>query len=121
MRAVLENILTDDVYADAMPIAEQLEKGIAKLIKEHGVPWHVVRVGLRAEIVNSERPPKNGTEALMFAHSEVEHALHLFCLNRGVVITPFHNMMLVCPETKGKYVRRLIEVLEEGMEALSNA
>lgn len=118
MRAVLEDILTEDTYAAAMPLAEKLERGIAELITKHGVPWHVVRVGLRAEIVNSERPPKNGTEALMFAHSEVEHALHLYCLNRGVVITPFHNMMLICPETKGKHVALLLDVLDEGMAAL---
>jgi glutamate-1-semialdehyde 2,1-aminomutase len=118
MRAVLEEILTDDVYARAMPLAETLEKGIAKLIAKHGLPWHVVRVGLRAEIVNSPTPPLNGTEALLFAHSEVEHALHLFCLNRGVVITPFHNMMLVCPETRECHVERLLEVLDAGMVEL---
>lgn len=122
MRAVLENILTDGVYKAAMPLAESLESGIAALIAKHDLPWHVVRVGLRAEIVNSQRPPRNGTEALLFAHSEVEHALHLYCLNRGVVITPFHNMMLVCPETRSCHVERLLDVLDAGMgEIAGNA
>lgn len=119
MRAVLENILTGDVYAQAMPLAAALHDGIAKLIAHHGLPWHVVRVGLRAEIVASQSQPKNGTEALMFAHSEVEHALHLYCLNRGVVITPFHNMMLVCPETRPGHVGQLLDVLDEGMGEVS--
>ncbi len=119
MRAVLENILTDDVYARALPLAEDLETGIAALIKHHGLPWHVVRVGLRAEIVNSPRPPKNGTEAKLFAHSDVEHALHLFCLNRGLVITPFHNMMLICPETRPEHIVALLDVLDNGMAELS--
>jgi len=79
----------------------------------------VVRVGLRAEIVNSEKRPKNGSEAKLFAHSDIEHALHLYCLNRGVVITPFHNMMLVCPETKEEDISQLLDVLDSGMAELS--
>ncbi len=78
-----------------------------------------MRVGLRAEIVSAGELPRNGTQALLYAHSDVEHALHLFCLNRGVVITPFHNMMLVCPQTKAEHVARLLDVLDEGMSDLS--
>jgi glutamate-1-semialdehyde 2,1-aminomutase len=63
--------------------------------------------------------PRNGTEALLHAHSDVEHALHLFCLNRGVVITPFHNMMLVCPQTGPEHITRLLDVLDTGMSELS--
>jgi glutamate-1-semialdehyde 2,1-aminomutase len=119
IRAVLESILTEDVYARAMPEAERLEAGIAALIAHHELPWQVVRVGLRAEIVSAPELPRNGTEALTHAHSEVEHALHLYCLNRGVVITPFHNMMLICPETRSEHVEQLLSVLDGGMSALS--
>lgn len=119
MRVVLEQILTEDVYAAAMPLAQRLEQGIAELIAHHHLPWRIVRVGLRAEIVSAGELPRNGTEALRYAHSDVEHALHLFCLNRGVVITPFHNMMLVCPQTKLEHVARLLDVLDEGMSELS--
>lgn len=121
MRAVLEQILTEDVYAAAMPLAERLERGIDELIAHHKLAWRIVRVGLRAEIVVAGELPRNGTQALLHAHSDVEHALHLFCLNRGVVITPFHNMMLVCPQTKPEDVARLLDVLDEGMSALSGA
>jgi glutamate-1-semialdehyde 2,1-aminomutase len=119
MRAVLETILTDEVYADALPRAEFLERGIDTLIRHHGLPWHVVRVGLRAEIVSAVEHPKNGTEALLFAHSEAEHALHLYCLNRGVVITPFHNMLLVCPETTDTDVNRLLDALDGAFAEIS--
>ncbi|MCU0954069.1 MAG: aspartate aminotransferase family protein [Hyphomicrobium sp.] len=119
MRAVLENILTDDVYSEALPLAEFLERGIDTIIRHHGLPWHVVRVGLRAEIVSAAEHPRNGTEALLFAHSEAEHALHLYCLNRGVVITPFHNMMLVCPQTKLPDVERLLDALDGAMSEIS--
>ncbi|MEQ1719444.1 MAG: aspartate aminotransferase family protein [Hyphomicrobium sp.] len=119
MRVVLEQILTDEVYAAALPLAQDLETGIAALIAHHAMAWRVVRVGLRAEIVAAPNLPRNGTEALLYAHSEVEHALHLYCLNRGVVITPFHNMMLVCPQTRGEHVARLLDVLDAGMAQLS--
>jgi glutamate-1-semialdehyde 2,1-aminomutase len=76
-------------------------------------------VGLRAEIVSAAEHPRNGTEALLFAHSEAEHALHLYCLNRGVVITPFHNMMLVCPQTKLPDVERLLDALDGAMSEIS--
>lgn len=119
MRAVLEDILTFDVYHHTLPLAAALEAGIAELIRHHRLPWHVVRVGLRAEIVNSETRPKNGSQAKLFAHSDIEHALHLYCLNRGVVITPFHNMMLVCPETHEADVHQLLDTLDTGMAVLS--
>ena len=119
MRAVLETILTNDVYGRALPLAEFLERGIETIIRHHDLPWHVVRVGLRAEIVSAAEHPRNGTEALLFAHSEAEHALHLYCLNRGVVITPFHNMMLVCPETTEPDVARLLNALDGAMSEIS--
>jgi glutamate-1-semialdehyde 2,1-aminomutase len=119
MRAVLEHVLNEDVYAAAMPLAQAVETGVAKLIAHHGLPWHVVRVGLRAEFVASPDKPRNGTEAGLVAHGEIEHALHLYCLNRGVLITPFHNMLLVCPETRATHVARLLHALDQGMAALS--
>jgi glutamate-1-semialdehyde 2,1-aminomutase len=120
MRAVLENILTEETYARALPLAEALETGIARLIAHHGLPWHVVRVGLRVEFVCSPDRPRNGTEAGMVAHNAIERTLHLFALNRGIVITPFHNMMLVCPATTMTDVERLTAVLDEGMAALTD-
>jgi glutamate-1-semialdehyde 2,1-aminomutase len=119
MRVVLEHVLTDETYARAMPLAEALEAGIARLIAHHGLPWHVVRVGLRVEFVCSPDRPRNGTEAGLVAHNEIEHTLHLFALNRGIVITPFHNMMLVCPATTTSDIERLIAVLDDGMAALT--
>jgi glutamate-1-semialdehyde 2,1-aminomutase len=118
-RAVLENILTDEVYGQALPLAEFLERGIDTIIRHHGLPWHVVRVGFRAEIVSAADHPRNGTEALLFAHSQAEHAMHLYCLNRGVVITPFHNMMLICPQTEEADVERLLDAIDGAMSELS--
>ncbi|MDZ4737994.1 MAG: aspartate aminotransferase family protein [Rhodospirillaceae bacterium] len=119
MRAVLEEVLTDEVYVRAMPLAERLERGIARVIAQHGLPWHAARLGLRVEFVCWPDPPRNGTESALAAKHDVERALVLFCLNRGVVITPYYNMMLVCPATRDVHVDRLVRVLDEGLAALT--
>lgn len=119
MRAVLEEVLTDEVYARAMPLAERLEGEISRLIAHHGLPWHASRLGLRVEFVCAPDRPRNGSEALLAAQNDIERALVLFCLNRGVVITPYYNMMLVCPTTRSEDVDRLVRVLDEGLAALT--
>ena len=119
MRVVLDTFLTEASYARAMPVAEHLEAEIARLIAHHHLPWHVVRAGLRVEFVCSPERPCNGTEAGLIAHNPIERALHLYAINRGVLITPFHNMLLVCPDTTLAAVERLISVLDQGMAALT--
>ncbi len=118
MRAVLEHVLTPATYAAATPIAEYLESGIAALISKHQLSWHVVRVGLRAEILTAPVPPRNGAEANLIAHGPVEQALHLYCLNRGVLITPFHTMLLVSPATARDDITHLLHILEGAFAAL---
>ena len=71
------------------------------------------------EFVCSLERPRNGTEAALAAHNEIERALVLFCLNRGAVITPYYNMMLVCPATQDEDVDRLVNALDEGLSALT--
>ncbi len=121
MRAVLEHVMTPETYAAAMPFAEQLESGIGALIARYALPWHVARVGLRAEILTTPTRPRNGTEANLIAHGPVEQMLHLYCLNRGVLITPFHNMMLVCPATTRDDITQLLHILEGAFAALIGA
>jgi len=79
----------------------------------------VARLGLRVEFVCSPEPPRNGTEAALAAHNDLERALVLFCLNRGVVITPYYNMMIVYPATRGEDVDLLVRVFDEGLAALT--
>jgi len=73
------------------------------VIARHALPWHVVRVGARVEFVCAPGPLGNGTEA----------ALHLGLVNRGCLIAPFHNMMLVSPVTKKRQIDRLIAAFDE--------
>jgi glutamate-1-semialdehyde 2,1-aminomutase len=118
MRAVLEHVLTPATYAAATPIADYLETGIAALIAKHALAWSVLRVGLRAELLTVPVPPRNGSEANLIAHGPVEQALHLYCLNRGVLITPFHSMLLVSPATARDDITHLLHILEGAFAAL---
>ncbi|WP_308419653.1 transaminase [Chitinimonas koreensis] len=99
MRANLESVMTEAAYAHMFALAERLAAGLRAAIGRHGLPWCVSQVGARTEFQFCAAPPVNGSEAEAAMDHGLEHALHLYLLNRGVLITPFHNMMLVCPET----------------------
>jgi glutamate-1-semialdehyde 2,1-aminomutase len=117
MRANLEHVMTDAAYAHMFELAARLAAGLRRLIGAHGLPWCVTQVGARTELQFSPVPPRNGSEAGRILDGELEHAIHLFLLNRGLLITPFHNMMLVCPDTTSSDVDRLVD----GMAAFIGA
>jgi len=119
MRATLNEVMTDTAYEHMFALAHRLADGLAATIARHGVPWCVTRVGARTEFQFCATPPRNGTEARAAMDDELEHIVHLYLLNRGVLITPFHNMMLVCPETTAGDVDRLIEAFDACLTELS--
>ena len=102
-----------------MCIRDRLEAGLAQVIAEHGLPWHVVRVGARVEFICAPGPLKNGAEAARAHQPQVEAALHLGLLNRGCLIAPFHNMMLVSPKTRKRQIDRLIAAFDEILTELT--
>ena len=106
--ATLAQVMTPENYAHMEKLAERLSHGLARIIDKHGAPWHVVRVGARVEFICAPGPLKNGTQASMAHHPQVEAAIHTGLLNRGTLIAPFHNMMLISPATKKAQVDRLI-------------
>ncbi|MFN0191758.1 MAG: aspartate aminotransferase family protein [Aestuariivirga sp.] len=112
MRSVLETYVTQEAFAALIALAKKLEKGIADVIIKHGVDWHVVRVGARVEFMCCPDRPRNGGEAAKVIHRPIDEAVHHFLLNRGVVITPFHNMMLISPSTTEAHVQTLIDGLD---------
>lgn len=118
MRVNLERVMTQAAYDHMLPLSKKLADGMAAAIAKRNLPWHVSHVGARAEFVCAAKPPRNGTEAGAAMHGELEHAVHLFLLNRGVVITPFHNMTLVCPHTSAADVERLVSVLGDCLDLL---
>ena len=108
MRATLEAVMTEENYAHMERLAKRLEDGLAGAIAKHRLPWHVVRVGARVEFICAPGPLRNGGEAEAAHMPELEAAIHLSLLNRGALIAPFHNMMLVSPATTRRQVDRLI-------------
>ncbi|MGE0007411.1 MAG: aspartate aminotransferase family protein [Parvibaculaceae bacterium] len=118
MRTMLETYFTPEAFAPLLGLAGRLEKGIADVIARHGAPWHVVRVGARVEFMCAPERPRNGGEAGRVIHRPVDMAVHHYLLNRGVVITPFHNMMLICPATTAAHVEALVEGLDHCLAEL---
>ena len=106
--ANLSQVMTPENYAHMEKLAERLSHGLAAIIDRHRAPWHVVRVGARVEFICAPGPLKNGTEAGFAHHPQVEAAIHTGLINRGTLIAPFHNMMLISPATKKAQVDRLI-------------
>ncbi len=111
-RATLEHVLTDEAFGRMLALGEQMLDGMRDVIERHGAPWVVEGMGARAEFRFTPTMPRNGGESHDAHDDEVEEWLHLVTLNRGVLITPFHNMCLVCPATSSEDVDRLIEVLD---------
>jgi glutamate-1-semialdehyde 2,1-aminomutase len=119
MRTMFETCFTERAFAPLIALAEKLERGIAGVIAKHKAPWHVVRVGARVEFMCVPERPRNGSEAARAIHKPVDLAVHHFLLNRGVVITPFHNMMLICPATTAAHVERLLAGLDQCLAELA--
>jgi glutamate-1-semialdehyde 2,1-aminomutase len=119
MRATLAHVLTEDAFAHTIPLAERFAAGVDGVIAEHGLPWHVTRLGCRAEYGFTAPPPRDGTSAHAAADHELERYLHLHALNRGVMITPFHNMALMAPATSAADVDRHTEVFAEAVAELA--
>jgi glutamate-1-semialdehyde 2,1-aminomutase len=113
LRATLEGVMTAENYAHMEAGAERLATGLAATIDRHKAPWHVVRVGARVEFICAPGPLKNGSDAHKAHQPQVEAALHTALLNRGCLIAPFHNMMLVSPATKPRQIDRLIAAFDE--------
>lgn len=108
MRATLEHVMTAANYAHMELLAQRLVGGLAEVIEKNSLPWHAVRVGVRVEFICAPGPLLNGTEAEAAHAPDVEGAMHTALLNRGSLIAPFHNMMLVSPATSKAQIDRLI-------------
>ena len=121
MRANLEQVMTAAAYAHMLPLAEQLAAGLQTLFAKHGVQWCVTQVGARVEFQFSEQAPTNGTEARAIMNHELEQTIHLYCLNHGVLLTPFHNMLLVSPVTTAAHIEQLLATLDGCLQHLLRA
>jgi len=119
MRATLEHVMTPEAYAHMDRLAARLATGLQDVVDRYGLPWHVVRVGARVEFVCAPGPLRNGTEAEAAHAHALEQAIHIALLNRGCLIAPFHNMMLVSPATSAGQVETLVQSFESVAASLA--
>jgi len=118
MRATLTKVLTKDAFDRMIPMAERWMTGVEKVIAEFALPWHVTRLGCRAEYLFSPAQPTNGTEAHGAMDFELERFMHLYAMNRGILLTPFHNMALMSPQTDTSDIDQHTRVFREGVKEL---
>jgi glutamate-1-semialdehyde 2,1-aminomutase len=118
-RATLDQVLTDDAFARMTALCDRLVAGVRDAIAACGLPWSIVALGARAELTFAPEPPSSGGASAALGDPALEDALHLFLLNRGVLMTPFHNMTLTCPDTTEADVDRHVEVFAEAAATLS--
>jgi glutamate-1-semialdehyde 2,1-aminomutase len=113
--------MTEAAYAHMIPLAERLRAKLESLIAARDLAWCVTQIGARCEFQFCAKPPRTGREAEAAFHDGLEKCIHLALLNRGVMITPFHNMILICPQTTEGDVDRLVAALSETIDELRNA
>ncbi|MGA9391874.1 MAG: aspartate aminotransferase family protein [Candidatus Sulfotelmatobacter sp.] len=118
MRATLSKVLTKEAFDRMIPMAERWTLGVAKAIAEAELPWHVTHLGCRAEYMFRAGVPKNGTEAHDAMDFELERFMHLYAMNRGILLTPFHNMALMSPQTEKDDVDQHSKVFREAVKEL---
>ena len=118
-RACLGEVLTEPAFERMSALRERFVAGVEAALERHSVPWSVVSLGARAEYRFAAEPPRTGAESAAAADREVEEYLHLYLLNRGVLITPFHNMALMCPATTEEQVDRHTEAFTAAVEELA--
>lgn len=118
MRATLSEVLTDEAFARMITLGERFELGVTETIRRDDLPWHVVRIGCRVEYLFVRERPSNGAEAAAAMDHDLDAYLHLYMLNRGILMTPFHMMALMSPATTAKDVERHSAAFSEAVAEL---
>ena len=118
MKATLQNVLTEEFYQKAIALQERFTEGVESVIKEFDLPWIVKRLGNRSEYWFRPTPPKNGGEAFAAIDHELDRYMHLFALNRGILMTPFHNMALISPDITKEDVDLHTKLFREAVVSL---
>src|SRR5438132_1433999 len=119
MRATLTEVLTEEAFARMIALGERFEQGVQASIDRHALPWHVTRLGCRVEYLFRPDRPRTGSEAAAGGDPLLDRLIHLWALNRGILLTPFHNMALISPATSEADVDRHTEVFAEATAAIA--
>jgi glutamate-1-semialdehyde 2,1-aminomutase len=113
MRSTLKHVLTDEAFERMIGLGERWSDGVKDAIERHGIPWEVQRLGCRAEYWFTPTAPRDGGEAAASDDHELARFTHLYALNRGILLTPFHNMALMSPATTEDDVDAHTKVFDE--------
>lgn len=119
MKETLEKVATEEAFEKMFRGQERLSDGLEAILKKYNIPWSVTRSGARCELQFMPEPPKNGSEAKNYFDWQLMYYTHLFLSNRGILITPFHNMMLISPVTCDADIDRLIQGWDDCLKELS--
>ena len=119
MRATLEHVLTEEAFVGMTAVADRWREGVDEVIDRARLPWHVAQLGCRGEYRFRPEPPRTGLEAAAEIDADLDRYLHLGCLNRGVLMTPFHNMALMSPAHTEADADRHTEVFGELVQRLA--
>lgn len=119
IQATLTEVATEVSYKHMLDLAELLEEDLVKAIRSHHLPWHISRMGARLELQFCATAPSNAVQARDAQNDALESAIHLYLLNRGVLLTPFHNMMLICPSTTQEDINNLTTIFSQCLSELT--
>jgi len=118
MRATLEHVLTEAAFTSMIASATRFTSQVQACITRHGLPWSITQLAARAEYRFVDPPPRTGSESAAAHDGDLDDYLHVFLANRGILMTPFHNMALMCPDTTTAEVDRHRDVFEQAVGEL---
>jgi glutamate-1-semialdehyde 2,1-aminomutase len=117
-RATLGEVLTDEAFERMIALATRYTEGVQATLDRHDVPWSITQLGARAEYRFARPAPTSGTASAAADDEDLDEYVHLYAMNRGILLTPFHNMALMCPDTIEADVDRHTEVFAEAVAEL---
>ena len=120
MRATLETVATTKAYHRMLPLAEKFNEGVQHTIRDYELPWHSVRLGARVEYRFGRIPPRCGGDAIAAKDPLLNKYMHLYDLNRGILLTPFHNMALMSPYSTRIDVGLHTNIFRDSVEEIAN-
>lgn len=120
VKTMLTEVMTPAAYDHMLKGAEYLVEGLRAVIAKHSLPWCVVHVGARAELIFAPEAPQNAAEMRRHLDHDLLEAFHLYLINRGVLIAPFHNMMLISPQTGFDAIDRLVAAVDAFSQELNS-
>lgn len=118
VKSVFSNVLTEEAFSVMIDHASKMASELRLMFAKFQLPWFVAQLGARVEIMFASDPPQNAADVSRDRNGKLESLLHLFFLNRGVLITPFHTMLLMCPATTASEVDRFLSVTDEFCQAI---